>query len=158
MKMKKIPLLIFLVAVCTIMSCSKDESLENEIATEKFEARTKVYPLNAVSDADISGSVKFTEKEDGSTTVLITLTNSNNDVHPAHIHFNNATTTGPIAISLNPIECDCEESITEVTQMDNGTVITYDELITFNGYVNVHQSASDLETIIAQGNIGSNVD
>tara|TARA_R110000868_G_scaffold284718_1_gene545126 strand:+ start:2014 stop:2475 length:462 start_codon:yes stop_codon:yes gene_type:complete len=151
--MKKIPLLLFVAAVFTFLSCTKDEK---DTDKAEFEARTKVYTLNAVSDVDISGTATFTEKEDGSTTILLSLNNSNNDVHPAHIHMNNVATTGPVAITLVSIECNCEESTTEVSKLDDGTAITFDELITFDGYINVHQSANALETIIAQGNIGIN--
>jgi hypothetical protein len=42
--------------------------------------------------------------------------------------------------------------------MNNGTAITYAELIDFNGYVNVHLSSSNLATLIAQGDIGANAE
>ena len=47
-------------------------------------------------------------------------------------------------------------SMTQVEALDNGTAITYDEILTFDGYINVHLSATQLSTIVAQGNIGSN--
>jgi hypothetical protein len=47
-------------------------------------------------------------------------------------------------------------SNTQVAVLDNGNSTTYDELLTYNGYINVHLSATQLSTIVAQGNIGSN--
>jgi hypothetical protein len=34
--------------------------------------------------------------------------------------------------------------------------ITYQELLNFDGYINVHLSASSLATLVAQGDIGQN--
>ena len=34
--------------------------------------------------------------------------------------------------------------------------VIYDELINYNGYINVHNSATDLGPLVVQGNIGSN--
>lgn len=150
-KMKKISLLLIVFTAFTFLNCSKDEN------SDKNEITTMVYPLNAKTDAGISGSATFNKKDDGTTTVILSISNSSDDIHPAYIYFNDAATTGPIAVTLMPIDCDCEESISEVSMLDNGTAITFDELINFNGHINIHQNASELETIIAQGNIGSNV-
>lgn len=36
--------------------------------------------------------------------------------------------------------------------------ITYNELLTFDGHVNVHKSSLEMSTLIAQRDIGSNSD
>ncbi len=77
-------------------------------------------------------------------------------MHPAHIHNNNAATGGGIAFTFNVVDGDTGISNTQVETLDNSTAITYDEILTFNGYINVHLSASQLATIVAQGDIGSN--
>ncbi|WP_405246540.1 hypothetical protein [Cellulophaga sp. Asnod2-G02] len=151
MNLKKISLVLFLAAAFTFVGCSKDEN-----QTTENELRTKVFVLGAADNADISGTATFTEKEDGSTSIFLSLTNSNNDIHPAFIYLDDVNSTGEVAITLAPIECNCEESTTEVSMLDNGTAITFDELLFFDGNIRVHQSASDLETVIAQGNIGIN--
>jgi hypothetical protein len=69
---------------------------------------------------------------------------------------NNASAGGAIVIDLANVNGVTGKSVKSVTQLNNGTAITYAQLITFNGYVNVHLSASSLGTLIAQGNIGSN--
>lgn len=40
--------------------------------------------------------------------------------------------------------------------MNNGTEITYNELLSLNGYVHVSASATELSTVVAQGDIGEN--
>ena len=47
-------------------------------------------------------------------------------------------------------------SSTQVETLDDNTAITYDDILTFNAYINVHLSAAQLGTIVSQGNIGSN--
>jgi hypothetical protein len=47
-------------------------------------------------------------------------------------------------------------SMTNIMMLDDDTPITYEELLTFDGYINVHLSMQELATIVAQGNIGSN--
>ena len=80
-----------------------------------------------------------------------------NGSHPAHIHENDAATGGPIAFSFNPVDGNTGMSMTQVEVLDNNTPIYFDEILTFNGYINVHLSATQLSTIVAQGNIGSNI-
>ncbi|MFA0963859.1 CHRD domain-containing protein [Roseivirga sp. BDSF3-8] len=118
---------------------------------------TEMFVLNSVSDPGISGMVTFTENDDNSTTVTIDLNGtSNGDMHPSHIHFNTAAEGGDIAVSLNSVNGNTGMSETVVTMLDNGTSISYDELVSFDGYINVHLSASDLSTLVAQGDIGEN--
>ena len=59
--------------------------------------------------------------------------------------------------SFNPVDGNTGMSMTQVEVLDNNTSITFDEILTFNGYINVHLSATQLSTIVAQGNIGSNI-
>ena len=117
----------------------------------------KTYTLASVADPNISGTAKFEELEDGSTLVTLMLSGtSGTTMYPAHIHMNSAAITGDIAISLNPVDAATGKSETQISEMDNGTAITYDQLLDYDGYINVHASASDLATIVAQGDIGSN--
>jgi hypothetical protein len=47
-------------------------------------------------------------------------------------------------------------SMTNIMMLDDDTPISYEDLLTYNGYINVHLSMEQLATIVAQGNIGSN--
>ena len=81
---------------------------------------------------------------------------SSTDQHIGHIHFGNALGGGAVAITLNIIDCDCENSVTLVTKLDDGTHIKYEEIYKNDGYVDIHQSEKELDVIIALGNIGTN--
>ena len=142
---------LFLASISLIISgCSKDDS------SAKSSTSVKLYTLSPVSNSKISGEVTFTKNEDGSTTVLLEINGSSKDVHPAFIYFNNAATGGEVAITLNPIDCDCESSTTIVATLDDGTPITYEQLLKFDGHLKIHQNGDHLEIIITQGNIGAN--
>ncbi len=123
--------------------------------TENFVA----YPLNSKSDPNISGTATFSQRNNGSTLITVQLegTGANGD-HPTHIHENDAATGGGILISLSNVNGATGTGATSVSMLNDGTAVTYDELIIFNGYINVHLSDMDLGTLIAQGDIGSNAD
>jgi plastocyanin len=77
-------------------------------------------------------------------------------LHPAHIHFNTAAEGGDIALTLKAVDGATGKSTTTFTTLDNGTAITYQALLGFDGYINVHMSADKLSTLVAQGDIGQN--
>jgi len=111
------------------------------------------YELASVNDSGVTGFASFIPNEDGTTTVYIDLENASQGIHPASINFGNADEGGTVAITLN--ECECEISETVVTQYDNGTPVTFLELVTFDGHLLIYESPSDA-TVIANTNIGSN--
>ena len=117
---------------------------------------TMSYDLMSVSDPGISGTATFTELDDGSTQLIIDLNGTSRGTHPAHIHMNTAAEGGDIAVSLTPVDGSTGMSETIIETLDDGTSISYDQLLDFNGYINVHLSSSDLATLIAQGDIGQN--
>ena len=146
-------LMVFLVF---LSSCSSDDDGDSPIGPEPT-GETKTYALGAVSNPDISGSATISELDDGSITLTITLENTPDDgMHPAHIHVNTAAEGGDIAVSLTPIDGATGTSVTNFTALDDGTTLSYDELLEFDGYINVHLSAEDLATLVAQGDIGQN--
>ncbi len=157
--MIKIRLNTFLIAVsmaCAAFAISGCKDDDNDPRLE-LTGESVTYPLQSVSNPDISGTVKFSERSDFSTIVTITLIGTaSGNTHPAHIHANSAAETGGIIVDLNSLEGASGTSETVVTHFNDGTDVEYSELILLNGYVNVHLSPSNLATLIAQGDIGEN--
>jgi hypothetical protein len=58
---------------------------------------------------------------------------------------------------LNPVNGDTGISKTQVATLVGGAAVTYTQFLTQNAYVNVHLSTGAMATMVAQGNIGSNV-
>ncbi|HYC83818.1 MAG TPA: CHRD domain-containing protein [Chryseosolibacter sp.] len=132
---------------------------QGDIGGNELTGTSKTYVLSPVSNPNISGNVTFAERKNGFSLVTISLQGTSaGGNHPAHIHVNDVATTGGIAKSLSNVDGATGKSRTDVRGLDNATAITYAQLLAFNGYVNVHLSAADLATLIAQGNIGSNAD
>lgn len=130
---------------------------QGDIGSNELTGEREVFDLDEKDVAGISGEITFEERNDGTVLATINLEGTpDGGMHPAHIHENDAATSGPIAFTFNPVNGTTGESKTSLRTLDDGTAIDYEALQSFDGYVNVHLSADDLATIVAQGNIGSN--
>ena len=133
-------------------SCASDENID--ILNQR---NSQVYDLASVSDPAITGFATFIENTNGSVTIELELSNTiEGEMHPAHLHFNTAAETGTIALTLGTVSGLSGKSTITVSTLDDGTLINYNTLRSFDGYINVHQSETDLNTLIAQGDIGQN--
>ena len=118
---------------------------------------SKTYDLAPVSDPSISGTVTFSERDDEMVVITIELDGTQSGgAHPAHIHANTAAETGNIVLDLNAVDGATGISETVVNALNDGTPLTYDDVLALDGYVQVHESASNLGTIIVNGDIGQN--
>ena len=63
---------------------------------------------------------------------------------------------GASLFTFNDVDGNSGISKTNVIQLDDGTPFGYDDVLEVNGYINIHLSASNLTTLVAQGNIGLN--
>jgi Cu/Zn superoxide dismutase len=136
-------LLFFVLAT----GCKKED--DDVAPTEKT-----TYDMYSKDLPGVSGTVTFS-KTVNATTVEINLSGISTGSHPAHIHYNSALAGGGIALTLNDVDAN-GQSTTLITKLDNNTAISYEQLIDFDGYVNVHENAANLNVILAQGDIGAN--
>lgn len=132
---------------------------QTDIGLNVLTGDSKEYTLSEKDVAGISGNVLFEERLDGSILATISLMNTPEDgMHPAHIHENSAAEGGPIAVTFTPVDGATGMSKTSIRETDSGKALNYQQLLTYDGYVNVHLSADMLSTIVAQGDIGRNED
>jgi Cu/Zn superoxide dismutase len=118
---------------------------------------TKVYELMSVADPNIEGTATFVKLNDGTTSITLQLTGTPaGGRHPAHIHANTAAEGGDIIVSLQTVNGATGRSVTIVRAMDDGTPVSFEDLLDIDGYINVHLSANQLDVIVAQGDIGQN--
>lgn len=130
---------------------------QGDIGENELTGESVVYDLNEVDIVDISGTASFFRRQNGEALAIIELMNTPVDgIHPGHIHENDVATTGPIMFTFNDVDGNTGISQTNVIQLDDGTPFGYDDVLEVNGYINIHLSASDLNTLVAQGNIGVN--
>ncbi len=159
--MKKLPPMFKSVFVLllslSLTNCSDDSPVIDNSQEPQPNGLSKVYTLNSVANPSISGTATVLELDDNSIRVDLDLQNTpSGGSHPAHIHVNTAAESGGIAISLEPVDGSTGKSTTVFTALDDGTPISYNGLLDFDGYINVHLSASELSTLVAQGDIGQN--
>lgn len=143
-----------LLSLFFIISCEKnDEEPDPDPPMET--GNSKTFILFSTLTQQPGGTIKFSELNDNTTKIEISLTGASGN-HPAHIHNNSGAEGGGIAVSLENIDGASGKSETIVEKLDDGTMVSYDDLINFDGHVNVHLSESELSTLIAQGDIGPN--
>jgi len=132
--------------------------LQGDIGQNKLTSELKEYDLMAKTNDNISGKAWFTKRRNNETLITISLNNTpDGGSHPAHIHNNTAAEGGGIAIDLTNVDGSSGKSLTNVSQLNDGTSITFDELTEIDGYINVHLSQDQLQSIVAQGDVGQNV-
>lgn len=132
---------------------------QGDVGQNELTGVTKSYGLDSVDDPEISGTATFAERVNGEALAVIVLVNTPaGGEHPGHIHMNSAAEGGGIAFTFNPVSGDTGLSGTNISMLDDGTAFGYADVLTYNGYINIHASADDLGTLVAQGDIGSNVD
>ncbi len=115
------------------------------------------YTLNPVVDDRIQGTVTFTRRTDNAVIITIQLTGTAaGSSHPAFLHSNTAAEGGPVVLDLEDIDGVTGKSETVVTAFNDNSPLTYEGIISFSGYIDVHVSSGNLETIIALGDVGQN--
>lgn len=150
--LKKQTILMMFITSLFVVSCSDDDN-----GTTNPNLNTKTYTLFERSNSGVSGSATFTDQLDGSVLVTLDVDGTPQDgMHPSHIHFNSAAEGGAIAVSLNDVDGATGVSETIVTATNDGDPLNYQDLLAFDGYINIHLSAVDLGTVVAQGDIGQN--
>ena len=116
------------------------------------------YDLVDTAYADVSGTVEFAELANGDIQATIDLgtTAQADSNYPAHIHVGDAGSGGDIVVGLENVVDG--ESVTTFNELEDGTAITIGDLEAYDGYVNIHLSAADLDIVVASANIGENKD
>ena len=153
------PLIMAMTLLSVVLfACEKSE--ENTTPA----LRSQEYAVSAVNGSGADGKIIISENADSSFNVQVNINNSVKDtVHVMHIHNGSVGTPGSIAIPLNGITGtgaaaqSTTMNIKQVILPDSSVQnITYSQILNFNGYVNVHYSAAQIDSLVAQGNIGSN--
>ena len=119
----------------------------------------KSYPLTTMNNFGVSGTALFEKRVNGNTLLTITLAGTiAGDIYPATINLGSIATVGggPIVETLQPVNGTTGKSYTNLTSLDSGLAITYDNWLVYDGYINVYQATISSGVIICHGNIGSN--
>ncbi|WP_127844437.1 CHRD domain-containing protein [Psychroflexus aestuariivivens] len=137
-----------------LLSCSDDDDggTNNDPIGDQ-----KIYSLMEMSDSGVSGTATFQEQSNGATLITLDVDGTpTNGMHPSHIHMNTAAEGGDIVVTLNEVDGETGMSETLVSATNSGEMLSFEDLLAFDGYINIHLSADDLATVVAQGDIGQN--
>jgi hypothetical protein len=130
---------------------------QGDIGQNELTGESITYILEERDVPGISGSVTFEERLNGEAQATIMLTGTpDGGMHPAHIHANSASETGPILYTFGAVDGTTGMLRSNVAELDDETPFGYSDVLSVDGYVNVHLSMDQLATIVAQGNIGDN--
>ena len=128
----------------TIIACSKDDNNPPAL-------RSKEYTLVPVGASGVSGKVTILENADKTLALTVALDKSVKDtIHVSHIHSGSISNPGAVVIPLSSIT-GTGGAASATTAISS---ITYDSLLNYMGYVNVHYSAYRIDSLITQSNIG----
>ncbi|WP_340153682.1 hypothetical protein, partial [uncultured Marivirga sp.] len=130
---------------------------QGDIGSNELTGESKTYNLAERAVDGISGTITFEERINGFALATISLDGTpDGGMHPAHIHANSAAIGGGIIFTFNAVNGSTGMSMTDTRDDGAENSFTFSEILEVDGYVNVHLSANDLATIVAQGDVGSN--
>jgi len=132
---------------------------QGDIGGNVITTTNKSYSLEIVATFGVSGTALFEKRVNGTTLVTISLTGIiAGDEYPATINLGSIESVGggPVVATLGHVDGTNGKSFTNIRKLDDGTVVTYDNWLVYDGYINIYQTSAILENVICHGNMGSN--
>ena len=114
-----------------------------------------------VQENTTTGTLTVKERNDGLAEIIIELENVlKNASHPVHLHFGDLSTDGNVATYLSNVEEQNGVGVSKtiLSELDNGSSLTYSDFLSFDGSIKVHFEASGPleDEILGSTNIGIN--
>jgi hypothetical protein len=149
-------LMLALIFSVSFSSCEKAD-----VATTTATLRTKEITLASTAGNTVNGKAVIAENADHSFNVSITLQNTVKDtVMVMHIHNGSIAAPGNISIPLTNITGTGSQATGTTLNITSGlsgtgtaVALTYDSIILPTRYFNIHYSAAQIATVVANGNI-----
>ncbi|WP_319478828.1 hypothetical protein [uncultured Draconibacterium sp.] len=98
----------------------------------------------------VTGTATFIETSATVSTITLKLYGAPSGTHPAALYMNSVVEGGEIVQELNPVDASGTSS-TDVN------LLTYNQLIAYDGFIKVIKSSNEPNIILVQGDIGGNV-
>jgi len=140
--MRKLMFITTVILIIIATGCKGDEII--------IPPKTTSYNLVVKDVLGVSGTVTFTETSATQATIDIELIGAPAGSHPAELCANSAVEGGTATIVLNPVGLTGKSST--VT-----TELLYNQLIAYDGFIQIHQSSFLPNEILAVSDIGGNV-
>ncbi|MDF2158084.1 hypothetical protein [Algoriphagus sp. CAU 1675] len=150
--------LLFLALISLVFwSCGEQEP-------DKYTGQKLEFELFKSSDFDYTGNLIVQELTSGALEFTIQLEGARSEgayTFPAHLHFGGyEQADAPIAFLLSPVSSESLKSVTEIGQLSDGSVPTFEQMKVFDGHVKIHlaNEGPDYNVILVAGNIGTNAE
>jgi hypothetical protein len=134
------------------VACQESEN------TSEFTGNEITYALQQGSEYEVSGTVVFKERRNGTTTVAVSLTGTEgNDKLPVHLHLGDLSAAdADVAALLSPVDAKTGKSETLLTNLADETAVTYSSLLQLEACIKIHlaDTGPGRDVILAGGNIG----
>ncbi|MCW5912794.1 MAG: hypothetical protein KIT62_17115 [Cyclobacteriaceae bacterium] len=135
-----------------VAACQENENISD------FTGNEITYALRPGSDYDVTGTVIFKERRDGTTSVWITLTGTDgNDKLPVHLHLGDVSEAdADVAALLSPVDAKSGKSETVLTRLADESEVTYTSLLKLEACIKIHlaDTGPGRDVVLAAGNIG----
>jgi len=132
---------------------------QGDIGGNEITKINKSYTLTTLGNFGVSGTALFEKRVNGNSLLTLSLTGTiAGDVYLSTINLGSIASVGggPVVKTLQLVNGTTGKSYTNITNLNSGTAITYDNWLVYDGYINVYQSTDLSGTVICRGNIGSN--
>lgn len=156
--MKKNLFKILLILPLLIITGCKGDDVEPPVT----EVASKQYMLEADNDLGITGTTRIIKNSDGTSAIEVSLEGvKGNAFYASYLYLDNAANEGQdIVLTLDLLEGDDKEGQGKQTTLlsffDDGSPISYEDLLEFDGYIGVNSNDNELTTMIAKADIGQN--
>ncbi|MBL7864504.1 MAG: hypothetical protein JNK10_06495 [Cyclobacteriaceae bacterium] len=127
-------------------------------AVSDFTGNETTYDLQAGSTYNVTGTVVFKERKNGTITAVISLNGTDgNAKHPVHLHLGDLSTQdAAVALLLNPVLAKTGKSETTFSALGDQSSITYKKLTELAACIKIHlgDTGAQRDIILAAGDIG----
>ncbi|WP_292946633.1 hypothetical protein [Olleya sp. UBA1516] len=154
--MKTLKYLFLCISITLFTNCSDDDASEQitSIASE-------IFNIEAFGDSNIFGTIEYFKNSNSTITIEVNLVGTEtNQFYPAKIAFDTAAdydgANSQVAINLVPIDGNSGKSRTTFSKLEDGTTISYEALLDFDGNIVINQSETS-NVIVTQSDIGQNI-
>ncbi|AZQ62702.1 hypothetical protein EI427_10770 [Flammeovirga pectinis] len=150
--MKFINRLLFCLSIISLFSCSNDEL---DDTPSNLPSNSKSYKLYSFELFNEAGSISLEEDLDGVVSFRVNVDQPVITTSAVNIYNGSFNGVNEIMITLNPIPEGSTESITVITQTDNGTRVSYEDLLKIDGHLkilnNINNNHFDINTFTDLG-------
>ncbi|MEQ8548814.1 MAG: hypothetical protein RIC03_12945 [Cyclobacteriaceae bacterium] len=140
--LRKLP---FIVLLLFVLACGEDEVSPT--------GKSETYTINAYNGTSVTAIATVKELSNGYTRVELALSGTEANLsYLAHIHQGDVNNFGDIVAQLR----NSNASNTLISQDLTNTLYSYEDWLSFDGYIAIHIDDDDVYPIVAVGNIGAN--